>query len=84
MFFKRFFFVYFRFVYFRTFLSVLFYFQHYFRFRTFICVSNEKRRTKTKKNEINRKKTRPIFYRLQTSADVKRHQKASADENLTN
>jgi len=23
---------------------------HYFRFRTFICVSNEKRRTKTKKN----------------------------------
>jgi len=55
-------------------------------FFLFICVSNEKRRTKTKLNEKKRSKNirRRIFYRLQTSADTKKHQKASADENLTN
>jgi hypothetical protein len=39
-----------------------------------------------KKNEKKRLKNirRRILYRLETSADVKRHQKASADENLTN
>jgi hypothetical protein len=37
---------------------------------------NEKKRLKN----IRRR----FFYRLQTLADTKKHQKASADENLTN
>ncbi len=37
---------------------------------------NEKKRLKN----IRRR----IFYRLKTLADTKKHQKASADENLTN
>jgi hypothetical protein len=41
---------------------------------------------KSKKNEKKRLQNirRRIFYHLQTSADTKKHQKASADENLTN
>ncbi len=40
-----------------------------------------RKRKKTKLNEKKRLKNirRRIFYRLQTSADAKRHQKASAD-----
>jgi len=83
MFFKRYFSFIFIFFRFRTSIYAFFHLRYFsfFRFRTFICVSNEKRRTKTKKTKSNEKKClkRRIFYRLQTSADVKRHQKASAD-----
>jgi len=40
---------------------------------------------KTKINEKKRlKNIRRRIYRLETSADTKKHQKASTDENLTN
>jgi len=49
-------------------------------------ILNEKKHKLTYENEKNRLKNnrRRIFYRIQTSADNKKHQKASADENLTN
>jgi len=52
-------------------------------------IINEKKYKLTYENEKKRLKNirRRIFYRLQTSADtknIKKYQKASADENLTN
>ena len=79
---------YFYFFYFRTFLSAFFCFRHYFRFRTFICVSNEKRRKKTKENETKRKKTLKttlgdvffiVYKRQLTPKDTKRRQLTSPD-----
>ena len=44
-------------------------------------ILNEKKHKLTYENEKKRLKNirRRIFYRLETSADIKRHQKASAD-----
>jgi hypothetical protein len=59
-----------------------------FSFEAQINVRKRKQCRKQKKTLKNyEKKTlknirRRIFYRLQTSADVKRHQKTSADENF--
>jgi hypothetical protein len=47
-----------------------------------LTYENEKNEIKQKKRLKNIK--RPIFYRLETSADVKKQQKMSAGENLTN
>jgi hypothetical protein len=47
-----------------------------------LTYENEKNEIKQKKRLKNIK--RRIFYRLETSADVKKQQKTSAGENLTN
>jgi len=70
--------------FFRSFLIVFFVFDIIFVFVRLFVFKMKKDVQKRKKTKLNEKKLlknirRRIFYRLQTSADVKRHQKASAD-----